>query len=330
MTEGAGFIKKGMLTSMRKHIKSVMVTLLMVGVLISAFAFAPAAFAAEDATLELEATISLTDHPAGFSEDYTIVLEAEKTTNPMPSGSSNGVYEKTRTGAGEIDIDTITYTKPGIYKYTVSLKEGSADRWTYDDAVYNVTVYATNSESGDGLDVNVAIYKDGEDEKTSEIIFINVYDPLPVSVEVNATKTMDGKTPENGAFTFVIKDSDGNVVETVSNTDAVVSFSDLVFEETGVYTYTVSEVKGTDKKITYDTTKYTVIVTVTQDGDLVADVAYQKNGKAYDGELVFANVTGPVMGDDTNLGLWIGIFAVSAVAIVCLLVFGRKRKKDDE
>ncbi len=315
---------------MRKHIKSVMVTLLMALVLVSVFAFAPAAFAAEDQSIELEAVISLTDHPDSFSEDYTVVLEAEKESNPMPSGSSEGVYEKTRTGAGKIVLDPIDYKKPGIYKYTLTQKAGSADRWTYDSSVYNVIVYATNKEVAEGLDVSAAIYKEGEEEKTGEIIFINEYDPLPVSVSIVAEKTMDGKTPESGAFEFKLADATGATVEVVTNTDAVVSFTDLVFEEEGTYTYTVSEIKGTDKKISYDKTKYTVEVKVTQDGDLVAEVSYKKNGKAYDGELSFKNITGPVTGDNSNLGLWIGIFAGSAAVIVLLLVLGKKRGKDKE
>ncbi len=312
---------------MRKHIKSAVTALLMIGVLASVFAFAPAAFAAESASLELEATISLTDHPSDFSEDYTVVLEAEDKNNPMPQGSSGTSYEKSRTGAGDVKLDPIDFKRPGIYNYTVSQKAGSADRWTYDSSVYNVVVYVTNGEEG-GLEVNAAIRKEGENEK-SEILFINEYDPLPVSVSITAEKTMDGKTPESGAFEFCIEDSNKKVLETVSNTDSSVSFTDLVFEEEGTYTFTVYEKKGTDKRISYDKTKYTVIVEVTQDGDLVADVAYKKNNKAYDGELIFKNVTGPVTGDNTNLGLWIGIFAGSAVIIVLLLVLGKKKNKEE-
>lgn len=330
MTGFAGFIKKGMLTSMKKHIKSLLVMLFAVGVLAAAFAFAPAAFAAEDQSIALEAVISLTDHPDSFSEDYTVVLEAEKTSNPMPSGSQSGVYEKSRTGAGKIELDPIDYKKPGIYKYTLSQKAGSADRWTYDSSVYNIYVYATNKEDGSGLDVSAAIYKEGEEEKTGEIVFINEYDPLPVSVTIAAEKTMDGKTPENGAFEFCIEDANGKVIETVSNTDAAVSFTDLVFEDEGTYTYYIYEIKGTNKRITYDKTKYTAIVEVTQDGDLVANVTYKKNNKDYSGALLFQNVTGPVTGDNSNLGLWIAIFAGSAVVIVLLLVMGKKRGKDKE
>ncbi len=318
---------------MRKHIKSAAAMLLMIGVLVSMFAFAPVAFAAtvNGTEVELDAVISLTDHPDSFSEDYTVVLEAENENNPMPAGSSNGVYKKSRTDAGEIKLDAIKYSRPGIYKYTLSQQAGSADRWTYDSSVYNVIVYATNSEEGEGLDVNVAIYKEGEETKTDDVIFINEYDPLPVAVTIAATKTMDGKTPENGTFEFQLADESGVVIEIVSNTDSAVSFTDLVFDEEGTYTYTIKEIKGTNKDITYDTAKYTAIIEVYQDGDLAANVTYKRNGKAYDGNLpLFANVTGPVMGDNTNMGLLIAIFAASAVAIVLLLVFGKKRGKDKE
>lgn len=318
---------------MKKHIKCAIMMLLVFGILASATCFAPEVFALpsnsiyDNCVVGLEAEISLTDHPASFSEEYTIVLKAENNRTPMPSGSVSGISEQKRIGAGTVEFGDIEYSAPGIYSYTVYQVEGSADRWTYDSSVYEVTVYVTHNDDNTEAYVNTAIHKTGETEKTDKMVFLNEYSPLPVAVSISAIKTMDGKAPENGAFNFVLRNDDGTEAEVVSNTDGIVSFTDLVFETQGVYTYTVSEVKGTDRKITYDKTVYTLEITVTQDGDLVANVGCLKNGKAYDGDLVFANVTGPVMGDNANLGLWIGIFAVSAAVIVLLLVLGRKRKQ---
>jgi len=315
---------------MRKHMKSSLLALLMVGVIISMTVFAAPVFAEETAdlgaALELEAVISLTDHPDDFSEDYTVALTAADEETPMPVGCNGDTWYGTRTGAGSIAVDPINFGRPGIYEYSMEQIAGSADRWTYDDAVYEIVVYVTNNAEG-GLDVNAAIRKEGEEEK-SELVFVNVYEPLPVSVGITAKKTMDGKVPENGAFEFVLEDWDGNVLETVSNTDGgVISFSDVEFKEAGVYELTVYEVEGTNKRITYDTSKYAVIVTVTQDGDLVADISYEKNGRDYSGDIIFANMTGPKMGDDTNIGLWIGLCAASAVVIILLFVLGKKKDK---
>lgn len=310
---------------MKKHTRNLFALMLIFTVL--ATLFAPAASAAgavvDGQSLTLEVTVSLSDHPSDMpDETYTVVLTPEDADNPMPSSSDLKIV-----GEGSGEFGAMTYTKPGIYKYTITQTPGSTERWTYDDGVYNVTVYATNKESGDGLDINVAIYKDGATEKTGEIVFENVYDPLPVTVELVASKTMDGKTPEDGAFSFALK-KDGEEIETVTNTGEVVSFSDLTFEEEGVYDYTISEIKGSDKRIRYDATVYTAHVFVYQDGDLVANVTYLKNGEEYEGAVEFKNVTGPPMGDDTNLGLWIGISAVSLLVIVLILIFGKKRKEN--
>ena len=70
-------------------------------------------------------------------------------------------------------------------------------------------------------------------------------------------------------FSFVLKDSKDNEVETVKN-DATgnVKFSALEYKkgEEGVYNYTVEEVVGTDATVTYDTMKAEVTVTVSHDG----------------------------------------------------------------
>ena len=56
-------------------------------------------------------------------------------------------------------------------------------------------------------------------------------------------------------FSFVLKDSTGKVVETVSNDAAgKVKFSALKFKkgQEGAHKYTVEEVAGTDTTVTYD------------------------------------------------------------------------------
>ena len=70
-------------------------------------------------------------------------------------------------------------------------------------------------------------------------------------------------------FSFVLKDSEGNTLETVKNdASGNVKFSALKFKkgQEGVYNYTVEEVEGTDATVTYDTMKVNVTVTVSHDG----------------------------------------------------------------
>ena len=92
---------------------------------------------------------------------------------------------------------------------------------------------------------------------------------VPVDIEFNFTKRLEGRELKANEFNFVLKDASGKVLETVSNDAAGnVKFSKLEFKkgQEGVHNYTVEEVKGTDSTVTYDTMKANVTVTVKHDG----------------------------------------------------------------
>ena len=92
---------------------------------------------------------------------------------------------------------------------------------------------------------------------------------VPVEVEFNFTKRLEGRELKANEFSFVLKDSEGKTLETVSNdASGNVKFSALEFKkgQEGVHNYTVEEVKGSDATVTYDTMKANVTVTVKHDG----------------------------------------------------------------
>ena len=92
---------------------------------------------------------------------------------------------------------------------------------------------------------------------------------VPVEVEFNFTKRLEGRELKANEFSFVLKDSEGKTLETVSNdASGNVKFKALEFKkgDEGVHNYTVEEVKGTDATVTYDTMKANVTVTVKHDG----------------------------------------------------------------
>lgn len=115
----------------------------------------------------------------------------------------------------------------------------------------------------------------------------------PTSTEtqytVSAGKTLDGK-PVTG-FTFQLKDSTGAVVGTASAKSGHVTFPALTYTEAGTYTYTLTEVAGSNSNVIYDDSVYTVTVTVTGDEDgalTAACTGLLKNGAAVTG-VTFAN-----------------------------------------
>ncbi len=92
---------------------------------------------------------------------------------------------------------------------------------------------------------------------------------VPVEVEFNFTKRLEGRELKANEFSFVLKDSEGKTLETVKNdASGNVKFSKLEFKkgQEGVHNYTVEEVKGSDATVTYDTMKANVTVTVKHDG----------------------------------------------------------------
>ncbi|MBS5747062.1 MAG: YSIRK signal domain/LPXTG anchor domain surface protein, partial [Streptococcus sp.] len=108
---------------------------------------------------------------------------------------------------------------------------------------------------------------------------------VPVEVEFNFTKRLEGRELKANEFSFVLKDSTGKEVETVSNdASGNVKFSAMSFKkgDEGVHNYTVEEVKGSDATVTYDTMKANVTVTVKHDG--TAKVLIAKVGDIADKE----------------------------------------------
>ncbi|KAB5771702.1 pilus assembly protein, partial [Bifidobacterium adolescentis] len=121
---------------------------------------------------------------------------------------------------------------------------------------------------------------------------------VPISVEFNFTKKLEGRELKANEFTFELKDSDNVVIATATNDKAgKIKFAPVEYTnkagktvtalkykkgQEGTYKYTVEEVKGTDATVTYDTMKANVTVTVSHDGK--AKVLIAKVGDIADKE----------------------------------------------
>ena len=114
------------------------------------------------------------------------------------------------------------------------------------------------------------------------------------------------------------------MVETVaSGEDGMFRFRELSFDEVGKYVYTIGEVIGDHEDITYNTSVYTVTVTVTEvNHQLNAEVSVQKNGVDYEGIIRFDNSS---YNPDTADSLLLSVTLVSA-AVALLIVFAGKPK----
>ncbi|MCW6666461.1 SpaA isopeptide-forming pilin-related protein [Aerococcaceae bacterium NML190938] len=161
---------------------------------------------------------------------------------------------------GSIHFAPITYTKVGRYTYTISEIVGTLGGITYDTTQHTVIVEVT--DAGGQLVAEVQ-YQDNQVP-----VFTNTYATQPTTVMLMANKSLTGKDLTKDAYTFQVKDTMGKVVSEVKNAeDGTIKFPAIEFAQTGTFQFTVSEVVGNERGVTYDRTIHEVTVTVVDNGD---------------------------------------------------------------
>ena len=106
---------------------------------------------------------------------FRFTLRPEETGGqPMPIGSSANSSTIELSGEGHTDFAPITFTKPGVFKYTVEEINDGIAGYTYDPSVYTLSYTVTQSENSIyDLIVERKIYKDGVEVES--IVFNNQY-----------------------------------------------------------------------------------------------------------------------------------------------------------
>ena len=171
------------------------------------------------------------------------------------------VSKGTNDADGNVTFNAVTYTSAdlGEHIYKVREVEGNAGGVTYDKNEYDVKVSVT--DNGDGS-LSAKASSDGAIE------FKNSYAADPTSVSFSATKVLDGAELKDGQFSFVLKDNEGNELQTAKNAaDGTVSFQPVEFAGPGSHDFTISEVNDDQANVTYDDASYQLTVNVTDDGE---------------------------------------------------------------
>ena len=172
---------------------------------------------------------------------------------------------------GKIVMDKITYDKPGEHTYILrEVKGAEGNGITYDDKTY--TVVTTITDNGKG---KLEAKHELKDATTAE--FKNSYKPNPgefsVTDKIAATKVLTGRDMAEGEFSFELVEGEGKdakIVATGKNAaDGKITMSAVKYDKPGKHTYTLREVNGgtTSKGITYSDAEYTIVTTITDNGD---------------------------------------------------------------
>lgn len=242
---------------------------------------------------------------------------------------------------GSVALRSITYTEPGTHSYTLREVGGGTHKAgvEYDGSVFAVTTTVTDNGNGT---LSVAHKVDND---ANAVGFANTYAPAATSVTLGASKVLNGKSLEDGEFSFALEGEDGTQLTAGNDANGMVVFPAIQYSETGTYQYTLSEVKGGETGVTYDEAAYAVTVAVEDDGEgsLVATVSYE-GGKAPVFNNTYQEPEGPAAADDpvsfvkaavsgaaktgdNLLGIAGAIAAVAAVAAAVAVLSRRKKGK---
>lgn len=190
------------------------------------------------------------------------------------------VAKGTNAADGTIAMDKITYDKPGTHTYTLREKlpneAGLSNGITYDKT--NYTIKTSVIDNGDGT---LKVTHTLEGSKTAR--FENKYNTAPnkssVTDQITATKVLDGRNLKADEFSFELVE-DGEVVATGANdADGKITMGKITYTAAGKHTYILREAKGAEGNgITYDSTTYTIVTTVTDDGNGKLTVKHELQG----------------------------------------------------
>lgn len=224
---------------------------------------------------QLTITKTLTGRDMAEGE-FTFVLTApDGFTAPDGSTQFTATNAAAADGeAGAVTFAPITFTEPGTYEFTLEEQAGADNVGVgYDLDTYTITANVTDNHVG-GLDVTWRINGPGG----KEINFQNTYEAAPASMGFGATKVLTGRDLTDGEFSFQVTDETGEKVYAVAQNDVTgtVSFDPIAFKQAGEYHLWISEVLPEDddaatdgiqsERVTYDETRYELVVTVEDDG----------------------------------------------------------------
>ena len=195
------------------------------------------------------------------------------TKNTEDSSDDTVAASGTNAADGTVTFNNnLSFSRVGTYYYKIYEVKGDLGGVTYDSKIYDMVVEVVDNNGA----LSASYYF--VDELTNHITFKNTYDAADTSIAIQGTKTLTGRRMVNAEFTFQLTGVDENDNEIVlkayndpdSDGDGSTSFTfpEITYTKEGIYEYTVTEVAGQNNLgLTYDSTVYTVTVSVTDNGE---------------------------------------------------------------
>lgn len=230
-------------------------------------------FTLEDLNRALGVTDDATDKAEADEADEAEADEAEAEEADVDADANADE------SGGESEPAAPTAPRSHTFTYTVT-ESGSAPGVTNDaNATRKVSYTVTDDGAG-----HLKVVREGDDG--AAFTFTNTYSVTPtdsvVTDQVKTVKRLTGRDLAAGEFTFELLE-DGVVVATGTNdANGTVALSPIRYEAPGAHTYMLREAcpnaLGLYKGVTYDGTTYTVVTTVSDNGDGTLTATHKLEG----------------------------------------------------
>ena len=161
-------------------------------------------------------------------------------------------------------------TAPRSHTFTYTVAESGTTPGVTNDANTARKVSYTVTDDGAG---HLSVVRNGDDG--AAFTFTNTYSVTPtnsvVTDQVKTVKRLIGRDLAAGEFTFELLEDGVTVASGTNDANGNVTLSPIRYEAPGTHTYTLREAcpnaLGLYKGVTYDGTTYTVVTTVSDNGD---------------------------------------------------------------
>ena len=187
------------------------------------------------------------------------------------------VARGTNAADGTITMGAVKYDKPGRHTYTLREVKVDADNGIpYSTAAYTIVTAVTDDGNG-----KLTVKHELQD--VEKAIFENTYSVTPnnssVTDEITATKVLTGRDLKEGEFSFELVEGSEVVATGTNAADGKITMGKITYTAAGKHTYILREAKGAEGNgITYDSTTYTIVTTVTDDGNGKLTVKHELQG----------------------------------------------------
>ena len=233
-------------------------------------------FTLEDLNRALGVTDDATDKAEADEADEAEADEAEADEAEAEEADTDANADEP---SDEPEPAAPTAPRSHTFTYTVT-ESGSAPGVTNDT---NATRKVSYTVSDDGAG-HLSVKREGDDG--AAFTFTNTYGVAPtdssVTDQVKTVKRLTGRDLAAGEFTFELLEDDVVVANGTNDANGTVTLSPIRYEAPGTYTYTLREAcpnaLGLYKGVTYDGTTYTVVTTVSDNGDGTLTATHKLEG----------------------------------------------------